>query len=160
MEELSPVVMAASLDQMQLAKLRQEFGELSLSKQHWLLARFPNCNTDMEATKLCGEPYAKMTVDHWKRSDKGFRFCYDLMSSGHADWERHLAHSIEDQSALIAAIENRKLLLTPWGDVKSARESSAKATAINQTLERVVGKHRSLNEEKTVRVEELLPDRR
>lgn len=124
------------LDEHKVAQLSAAFSELSTKKQTWLLQRFPHCDMDSECSELLG--LDKRISTDWKRDDPNFALCYNLLKSGLIDWERHLAQSLEAGNALLAAMENRKLLLKSW-DTLNAREASAKSATINQTLARVLG---------------------
>ena len=145
------------LDRDKVSKLSAAFAELSTRKQSWLLQRFPHSETDVEATaRLSDSEVTPRTVQDWKRQDINFLCCYNLLKGGLIDWEKHLAVTIEAGNALMAAMENRAILARPWMSL-NAREASAKGTAINQTLQRVLS---TMDTNRTVRksIEELVPD--
>lgn len=146
--------MKVPLDEHKVAQLSTAFSELSTKKQTWLLQRFPHCDTDAEASKLLNID-VKAPVD-WKRDDAQFALCYNLLKSGLIDWERHLAQSLESGNALLAAMENRKLLLKSW-DTLNAREASAKSATINQTLARVLGQKEGIDIN-VINVADVLPE--
>lgn len=126
------------LDKNKVAKLTAAFAELSSRKQSWLLQRFPHSEKDTEATERLHDPEVnERTVQEWKKTDESFKLCYDLLKGGLIDWEKHLAVTLEAGNALMAAMENRRILARPWESL-NAREASAKSTAINQTLSRVL----------------------
>jgi hypothetical protein len=128
----------APLDKDKLAKLTAAFAELSTRKQSWLLQRFPHSETDVEATeRLNDASVSARTIQDWKKADVNFMCCYNLLKGGMIDWEKHLAVTLEAGNALVAAMENRKILSRSWESL-NAREASAKSTAINQTLTRVL----------------------
>lgn len=116
----------------ELRELITAFVDLSVLKQSWLITRFPGCDTDKEALEKT--ELTKSVLDSWKRQDKDFATCYSLMYRGIPGWEKALTKALEEGNALIAALELRKMLQTPWKDTEGARWASAKATMINQAL--------------------------
>jgi len=134
------------VDKQKLEELARAFAELPHIKQMFLLTRFPGCETDLEAIGLMDAKF-EMTANKlggWKRSDALFLHAYELMKSGIVDLEAHLARTIEQGNAILAAMENRKLILTPWSAIKDGRTAAAKSSACNQALDRIVGKRENV----------------
>lgn len=142
------------IDQAKLAQLKAAFEHISWRKQNWLLVRFPGCDTDAETCELV-EGVTKDQVQKWKKDDISFKAAYDLLKGGLIDWEKHIARSLEAGNALLGAMENRKLIEKSWEELESARAVSAKSAAINQALDRMVGKKENI-EIAVVRMEDLL----
>lgn len=132
------------LDPAQLDELVTVFGSLSTLKQNWLLIRFPRCESDAEACRIVtaqGDHVTDEMIKQWKRRDSAFEQAYTLLSSRCIDWARHLAYSIEAENAVFAAMEKRRLIQVPWGDL-DGRGTTAKMQACSDSIDRVLGKEK------------------
>jgi len=147
------------IDRSRLERLAKAFSRLSTLKQNFLLTRFPSCETDRDAMSRMKESeweVVESQLANWKKNDMDFRTAYDLMKEGIVDLAAHLARTIEQGNAVLAAMENRKLIMLPWDKV-SARAATAKSAACNQALDRIVGKKETVKVA-TVHIDELLDD--
>jgi len=145
------------IDRTRLETLATSFGKLSTVKQNFLLTRFPSCDTDRDAMERMKESEWEVNeaqLANWKRNDPDFKLAYTLMKEGIVDLAAHLARTLEQGNAVLAAMENRKLIMLPWKDI-SARTSTAKSSACNQALDRIVGKKETV-QVASVHIDDLL----
>ena len=112
------------------------FASLDPVQQDWLIVR-RGCVTDREACEQSGVSYQALA--YWKRVKEPFRRCDELLKHGFQNLEAVLVMAIERRSAVRAAQEKRALIEKPWKDM-TAREASAKAIIIRDTLDRVAPK--------------------
>lgn len=161
-EDVAQVVegsrVAVPIDTQQVNQLSRLFAQLSVVKQDFLLTRFPHCDSDEEACRLMVERGDRCTTnmtDRWKATDGTFKECYRILSGRLVDWARFLAYDIEAGNALLAAIENRKLLLMPWKDL-GAREATEKGKAGSNALDRIIGRKQQVDA-RIIKIEDLLP---
>ena len=127
------------------------FATLAPRQQVWLALRV-TLDTDTEAnTELVVSP---QMASRWK-SDAAFRFCYDRMAKPNANRERDLVAAIERSNAVRAAVEKQRMIMKPWADC-SPGEMRAKATLIEDTLERVTPKRQRIEHHATRSMKELI----
>ena len=132
------------LDPSALEELVGLFSAQPTLRQDWLLIRFPRCESDAEAVRIAISEGMAVSVDivkTWKHRDPEFLRVYELLSSRCVDWARHLAFSIEAENAVYAAMQKRKLILTPWDDM-DGRQVTAKMQACSDSIDRVLGKEK------------------
>ena len=149
------------VDHKALSELETLFPRLSATKQDWLLARFPFSDTDEEATETVnrnGKELAHSTVKGWKQKDLDFSRTYSLLAGRCIDWSAYISMSVEAGNAVLGALAVRELLKKPWAAL-TAREATAKMTAAQASLDRVVGKGKQELDVRVLRIEELVPER-
>ena len=144
-----------------VAELTQVFQQLTVTQQDWLILRFLSGETDEETTHMLNARLAVRsksvqpdTVRRWKSRNTEFRRAYDLMASRMVDWAKFFVMQIEAGNAVLGALEVRQILLKPW-DALDSRGVTAKMTAAQGSIERVVGKKQEVSV--ALRVEDLAP---
>lgn len=129
------------------------FAVLQPRQQTWLAVR-ATTETDVEANEELA--VSAPMASRWK-SDPNFRFCYDRLARAGTNRERDLVAAIERSNAVRAAVERQRLLMTPW-DQCDRSLAAAKSAMINDTLERVVPKRRTIEHRATASMKELVMD--
>lgn len=127
------------------------FATLAPRQQVWLAVRC-TMDTDSEANEEL-EVTPQMS-SRWK-NDESFRFCYDRMAKPSASRERDLVAAIERSNAVRGAVEKQRLIMKPWEDCNPG-EMRAKATLIEDTLERVSPKKARIEHRATRSMKDLI----
>ena len=101
-------------------RLKELFKTLDQRQQAWLLMRFPGCQSDEEASarlKESGMDVPHRTKTRWKKDDRAFIECYDLMRSNLVDVVAHVNSAEVGEAIRVAMLEALELLKTQWAQM-------------------------------------------
>ena len=128
------------------------FAVLPPKQQVWLALR-STLETDKEACDETSLDPGQAT--RWK-TQPAFKFCYGRITRASATRERDLVAAIERANAVRAAVEKQRLIMKPWGDITNPQERSAKTLLINDTIERILPKRRTIERKATRSMRQLV----
>lgn len=133
-------------------ELESLFSTLSISKQRFLEARL-YLKSDKESAEQI--EVSERLVRLWKEKDPAFKTCYTTITTKMFDMEKNIVMAVERSNAVIAVREKQRLLSKKWEDC-SARESAAKTTLIQDTLERVAPKKSATEQTVAISIVDIL----
>lgn len=133
----------------EITRFEALFPTLTEEQQVFLVFRF-RFRSDKEACEILGIPDRR--PESWKNNAE-FKECANLLSKRYPTIHAVIVRALEADTALLAALERRKIINQAWG--QGGRIDAAKAQAINDTLERVAPKTKVTQQNKTVTIADI-----